>query len=223
VRRSTAAFSLALLAALLASACEPGDPLEGGVASATLSFRRADTRDDGVEALELDVVAAVVFTARTPEEPRRGAACDAPGGVRHTLAVPVAVDLTAETEPTIGRIAVQEEELGRLVEIRLLVRAARVDAGELRAGHGRMTCRDGEEERILLRLVPAERIDLERDRDHALAAELHAEGDGEREVCEDSGDDRGDGDDGPDRCHDDGGGRGSRFLVGQLYPLFLDR
>jgi hypothetical protein len=101
VRRSTAAFSLALLAALLASACEPGDPLEGGVASATLSF---------------------------------------PGG-----------------------------------------------------------------------------------HDDGVAAELHAEGDVEREVCEDSGDDRGDGDDGPDRCHDDGGGRGSRFLVGQLYPLFLDR
>jgi hypothetical protein len=102
---------------------------------------------------------------------------------------------------------------------------ARTDAA-VTTGYGedlRMTCRDGEEERILLRLVPAERIDLERDRDHALAAELHAEGDVEREVCEDSGDDRGDGDDGPDRCHDDGGGRGSRFLVGQLYPLFLDR
>jgi hypothetical protein len=161
------------------------------------------------------------------------------------------LDLHAVGRTDIGKLDI---EAGHLAEVRLLVRTADVDErGRQRHGRGRLTCRDDDGTIfILVRLVPTDRIDLQRDRAERLVARFDDRDDLDEEACESSslaqradrqgdeceveddqgGDDHGGGGQGGDdhggdlRASPNRGGtarQGSRVVLADTLPLSLDR
>jgi hypothetical protein len=182
--------SLAALAATLS--CGPimtneqdSPPAPSAPAHVTLSFDRVGSRGDGLDRLNLDVSQVLVFLGDTPARPDEGAPCRAGGAIPREASFTFDLDLHGQGRTELGRI---DLDAGTIGELRLLVRAAEVDDhGRRRRGHGRLTCRaeDGTS-LVVIRLLPAEHIELEHDRDEALVARFDANAGVGEEACDGS-------------------------------------
>jgi hypothetical protein len=157
----------------------------GGTAPVSIAVDRQGPRDDGFDAVSFDVARVIAFHDDAPGRPDDGAPCFGANAVRHEVSFRFDLDLHGAGRSDIGRF---DLEAGHLTEVRLLVRAAEVEEhGRQRHGRGRLTCRDDDGTVfILVRLVPTERIDLERDRGERLVARFDDRNDLDEEACESS-------------------------------------
>ncbi len=196
-----AGFALALSCGRIDQQSGDSDGGGGQPSHVTLSFDRAGGRGDQLADVSLDVVRVLAFTGQGPGRPGDRAPCAAPGALARDVGFRFDLDLHGQGRTQVGQL---DLDAGALGELRLLVRAADVnESGRHRAGHGRLVCVDDDgNELIVIRLIPAERIELEPDADEELVAHFDDGAHVGEEACE-VGDDR-DGGQGDDDCDAEG-------------------
>jgi uncharacterized membrane protein YgcG len=209
-----ACASLAALAGALACGplvvADPRDSTGAAPAHVTLTFARVGNRADHLDHVNLEIVQVIAFLGGTPGRPADGAPCRPPDALVRDASFSFGLDLHGEGRTPLGRVDLAPGTVG---ELRLVVSAADVDQrGRHRRGHGRLTCR-GDDGRafIVIRLVPAEHIELERGADEELVARFDANeevGEEECEVGDEHGGSGGDDCEAAEQHADHGGGGG---------------
>jgi hypothetical protein len=139
---------------------QPPPPTQATPSQATISFSRVGSRTDAVHTVTLDVVRVLAIHGATPARPADRAACAVAGARADAVTQQLALDVRSPGRTPFDRVDVDAGELG---ELRLLARGADVEvAGNHRRGHGRLTCIDDDgTELIVIRLLPAEHLELE--------------------------------------------------------------
>jgi hypothetical protein len=213
-------------------------PSSGAPAHVTIAFDRHGGRGDHLDDVALEGAKVLLFLGAAPAQPEDGAPCVPAGAIVRDVSFAFALDLHGEGQTVAVRV---DLDAGTVGEVRILVRAADViEQGHHRSAQGQLTCRDADgTQLIVLRLVPAEPIELEPGADEELVAQFDDMGEIEEEACQaddhgggggggdhdggEHGGDHGGGDDhGDDACEDDGG-TSSRVLVGDSFPLTRTR